>query len=83
MFENLQGKQIWHITAPAGVSLSQLKDIAMDKALAGQSILNYKDTDYGFSTAEKTEEGACEVLVPHKNGYKAGAYLHAILWKQV
>lgn len=74
LFENLEGKEIWHITAPAGVSLAQLKEMTMDKALSGAAVLNYKDQDYGFSTAETNEKVPCEVLMPQRNGYKASTY---------
>jgi hypothetical protein len=71
IFENLDGKQIWHITAPADVPLSQLKEVAMDKALAGGVILTRKGIDYGFVAGDKNEQGAREVLIPRQNGYKA------------
>ena len=72
LFENLQGKQIWHITAPAGVSLKDLKQLAMDHALEGKAVMRYKGTDYGFSKTDKSENSAREVLVPQKTGYKVG-----------
>lgn len=72
IFDNLEGKQIWHITAPANVSLEELKELAMDSVLNGEPILEHKGTSYGFSKAEQSEHGACEVLVPQRNGYKAG-----------
>ncbi|KAH3992853.1 hypothetical protein HBI56_199750 [Parastagonospora nodorum] len=71
IFDNLEGKQIWHITAPVGVSLNDLKEIAMDSALNGGAVLQHKGTSYGFSTSEEREHVSCEVMVPHKNGYKA------------
>ena len=74
MFDNLKGKQVWHITVPAGVSLKDLESIAMDKAMKGEPILSHKGTDYGFLTAEKSEDGPAEVLVPQKNGYSAGEF---------
>jgi hypothetical protein len=72
LFDNLEGKQIWHITVPAGVSLKDLQEIAMDKVKSGEAVLNYKGKSYGLATTEKSEEGAREVLIPQKNGYKAG-----------
>lgn len=72
IFSNLQGKQVWHITAPAGVSLKELASISMDKAMKGESVLSQKGANYGFSTTEKSEDGPREVLVPQKNGYSAG-----------
>ena len=74
IFSNLQGKQVWHITAPAGVSLKELASISMDKAMKGESILSHKDASFGFSTTEKSEDGPREVLVPQKNGYSAGKH---------
>ncbi|CAN9154510.1 unnamed protein product [Alternaria alternata] len=68
LFDNLEGKQVWHITAPAGVSLKDLSEIAMDKAMKGDAILSHKGTDYGFSQTEKSEDGTREVLLPRKNG---------------
>ncbi|EAT78147.2 hypothetical protein SNOG_14607 [Parastagonospora nodorum SN15] len=55
IFDNLEGKQIWHITAPVGVSLNDLKEIAMDSALNGGAVLQHKGTSYGFSTSEERE----------------------------
>ena len=74
IFNNLQGKQVWHITAPAGVSLKELENIAMERAMKGEPILQHKGTDYGFSTTEKSEDVPREVLVPQKNGYSAGGF---------
>jgi hypothetical protein len=68
LFDNLEGKQVWHITAPTGVSLKDLSELAMDKAMKGDAILSYKGTDYGFSQTEKSEDGTREVLLPRKNG---------------
>ncbi|KAF2707415.1 hypothetical protein K504DRAFT_458858 [Pleomassaria siparia CBS 279.74] len=70
MFDNLQEKQIWHFTAPADVSLASIKDIAMDKALQGEAVLNHKGIDYGFSAAEKSER-AHAVLIPRLRGFEA------------
>lgn len=71
-FESLEGKQIWHITAPAGMLLNEVKEIDMDRALNREAILQHKGTGYGFSRAEQSHDGACEVMVPNQNGYKAG-----------
>lgn len=75
IFDNLQGRQVWHITAPAGVSLKELESISMDKAMKGASILSQKGTDYGFSMTEKSEDGPREILLPQKNGYSAGTFV--------
>jgi len=71
IFENLGNKQIWHITAPAGISLKEMRQLAMDKVLDGQALLTYKGIDYGFSPTVQSEDLAQEVLVPGKTVYKA------------
>ena len=71
MFKNLQGKQIWHITAPEGVSLKDLKQLAMDKAKKGEAVLEHNGTSYGLAEAE-VGVGGREVMIPVANGYKAG-----------
>lgn len=72
LFDNLQGKQLWHITAPVGVSLKDLREMAMDSAMKGEAVLQHKGTSYGLWRPEQGEDGACEVMIPHQNGYKAG-----------
>jgi hypothetical protein len=75
VFDNLEGKQIWHITAPAGVSISDLKEMTMEHVDNGEAVLQHKGTSYGFSGTELSNGGgACKVLIPHKNGYKAGRW---------
>jgi hypothetical protein len=76
LFENLGGKQVWHITAPAGVSLADVKELAMEKVKSGEAVLNYKGTDYGFSQVDKSEGGIRQVFVPGKDGMKPGSFIH-------
>ncbi|KAH7401535.1 DNA-directed RNA polymerase I subunit RPA34.5-domain-containing protein [Pyrenochaeta sp. MPI-SDFR-AT-0127] len=70
LFDSLKGKQIWHMTAPNGVSLKDLKELTMDKALNGAVVLSHKGADYRFSQADKSEDGTREVLAPQADGYK-------------
>jgi hypothetical protein len=74
IFDNLAGKQVWHITAPADLSLKALKEIAMEQALRGESVVSYKGSHYGFSVAEKEEAGEREVVIPRPDGYRVGQY---------
>lgn len=71
IFDNLEGKQVWHITAPAGVSLKDLNKLSLDKVFSGQTILNHKGTDYGFAQTEKSIDNTREVIVPGKTGLQA------------
>jgi len=74
IFENLDGKQIWHITAPADVPLSSLREIAMDKVLEGDAMVSHKGIDYTFSTLEKDDQSR-SILIPNQRGFKAGQFV--------
>jgi hypothetical protein len=69
MFEDLKGKQIWHITAPAGVPMNKIREVALESALNGEPVLNHNNTDYGFSKGEPNETVSARVMVPGKDGY--------------
>ena len=71
---NLQGKQIWHIVAPAKVPMSALKDIAFNESLNGKSALNHKGISYRLQQSNETEHKDAKLLVPDErgNGMKAG-----------
>lgn len=71
IFKNLNGKQIWHITAPEGVSLRDLTEIAMDRAQNGEAVLSHKGTGYGLLPAEGAK-GEQTVMIPSQSGYKTG-----------
>lgn len=74
LLKNLQDKQIWHITAPAGVSLQSLKEMALDTAMNGETVLEYKGAGYGFCKKDKSEEDGRQILIPYNSGYKAGTH---------
>lgn len=48
LFENLQGKQIWHISAPDSVSIETIKKLDIQAALQGQPILTRDGVDYNM-----------------------------------
>jgi hypothetical protein len=51
---DLTGKQIWHISAPADVSLESLKTFPIRAALNGEPILNSNGTSYCFTKGPST-----------------------------
>ncbi|CRG85680.1 hypothetical protein PISL3812_02710 [Talaromyces islandicus] len=58
---NLDGKQVFHIAAPSFLPLSQVREIALDKALLGEPILSHKGVDYGLPTdQEGLQTGAAD-----------------------
>lgn len=72
MFEDLKGKEIWHITAPAGVPMSKIEEVVLEKALKGEPVLTHNNTNYAFSKGESNEAVSARIMVPSKDGYVAG-----------
>lgn len=68
---DLQGKQVWHITAPANLPISALADVALDSIQSGKPIMSHKGIDYVMSEDKGAQSGnATLVLLPEKDGYK-------------
>lgn len=62
--ENLEGKQIWHIKVPASVPINSIKEIPIQKVVSGESILSYKDADYGLVTEADVDGDEKVLLIP-------------------
>lgn len=56
LLSNLNGKQVIHITAPASLPLSKVKEISMSKIVKGQPILSYEGTNYGIPAESLNDE---------------------------
>ena len=68
---DLQGKQVWHITAPANLPISSLTEVALDSIQSGKPVLSHKGVDYVMSEDKGAQSGnATLVLLPEKDGYK-------------
>lgn len=65
---NLAGKQLWHISAPANVSVKDVKELSLAKIAKGESILNTGGVDYGLSKVDSVEQKIA-LLIPESNGY--------------
>ncbi|KAH0254681.1 hypothetical protein KCU91_g17879, partial [Aureobasidium melanogenum] len=64
----ISSKQIWHITAPSSVPLSQIKSVSLSAIQSHQTILSHNGTDYNL--AEEPTNNA-RVLLPSS---KSDAY---------
>jgi DNA-directed RNA polymerase I subunit RPA34.5 len=54
--EDLTGKQIWHITAPASVNIKDIKPFNIQDVRSGKPVFSKNGIDYGFLTGlHKTE----------------------------
>ncbi|RDW67981.1 hypothetical protein BP6252_09377 [Coleophoma cylindrospora] len=69
---NLEGKQIWYITAPASVPISAIEEVSLKAMKKGKPAVTHNGEDYGF--VEDTEDKTyTKILVPNgsEDGYKA------------
>jgi hypothetical protein len=57
LLSDLKGKQVFHITAPASLPFSKIKEVSMAKLMQGEPIITHEGVNYGipaeaFSEAE-------------------------------
>ncbi|KAJ5163701.1 uncharacterized protein N7500_005531 [Penicillium coprophilum] len=48
LLSNLNGKQILHLTAPASLPLSKVKEVCMAKIMQGEPIITHEGVNYGI-----------------------------------
>ena len=65
----LQGKQIWHITAPTHVPLSSLSSLALSSIHSGDTALTHRDTAYTLHPDPPVTGHTPAMLVPTPDGY--------------
>lgn len=70
LLANPSEKQIWHITAPSSVFLSQLKTVSLAAIQKQISVLSHNGTDYTLAE-EKESKTTKKLLVPSEKGYSA------------
>ncbi|KAL8772391.1 MAG: hypothetical protein Q9194_004609 [Teloschistes cf. exilis] len=63
--EYLRRKEIWHITVPACVPIDSIKEVPIDKFLAGRPIMSYKGSDYGLIPEDEANQIEKMLLVPY------------------
>lgn len=71
---NLQGKQIWYITAPASAPLSSIEELSLLDIKEHRKVLSHKGDNYGFFEDESEATAITKVLVPSSSddGYRSG-----------
>lgn len=67
---DLQGKQIWHITAPSGIPLSSLTELTLSSISAAEPVLSYEDMPYVLNEDHTVGADSTALLVPSKGGYQ-------------
>ena len=71
MFDKLEGKQVWYISAPTTMPVSEIESLDVANALKGAAVLNHKGISYKMSHA--SVEGATLLLPQGRNGEYASA----------
>ena len=70
---DLASKEIWHITAPVGLSLAEVKSLALGNVDGKQAVCTHNGMDYGIAE-EKQATGASNllgnkhILIPSEGG---------------
>jgi hypothetical protein len=69
IFDDLSGKQIWHISVPDGVSIESIKELDIAATIQGQPILSKNGINYNLHSVDAQDE---VVLLPQgsKLSYK-------------
>lgn len=65
---NLFGKEIWHITAPLSIPISQIQSVAFDAVQTGKPVLTHKNTDY-ILAEDTTGIDTAALFLPNPEGY--------------
>lgn len=74
---DLEGKQIWYITAPASVPLSSVRETSLANMQQGNVVLLHNENEYGFTQDSSEDITYTKVMVPNsaKDGYVASKYI--------
>lgn len=64
---NLQGKQIWHITAPETVPISLVKEVSTQNIGNGGPVLEYRGATYGLVPESDAEQASSRALLLPSN----------------
>lgn len=68
---NLEGKQIWHITAPSQLPIASVEEVSATSLKDGSSILSYEGSDYGLVPQTEKLEQTLLLPFPKENWYQS------------
>lgn len=57
LLSNLHGKQVFHVTAPAFLPFSKIKDISLAKVMQGEPVLTHEGINYGIPAESFNQHG--------------------------
>lgn len=72
--QNLAGKQVWYITAPASVPISAIKKVSLQDVSLGKPSVFLNGQDYGFVENKTEDRGHAKIMIPDKSSstYRLG-----------
>jgi hypothetical protein len=67
---NLDGKQIWYITAPSNIPVSTLNSFAKEALSSNRPALSFEDVDYTLSEDALSANDVTTIFLPTSEGYR-------------
>ncbi|KAF2835871.1 hypothetical protein M501DRAFT_305336 [Patellaria atrata CBS 101060] len=71
---DINGKQVWYITAPATVPIHMIKQVSLERVMKGEPVIEHNGVSYGFVPADQHEQATNRLLLPTDKGYKSARY---------
>lgn len=77
---NLEGKEIWYITAPASVPVSSIEDLSLQAIQERKVILSQNGDDYAFMADTSDTSESTKVMIPKSSdgGYHTGMHTYSV-----
>lgn len=73
---NLEGKEIWYITAPASVPLGSIEGLSLHGVKERKDVLSYNGDGFSFAPGASEAKASTKVMVPNTSdgGYHTGKH---------
>lgn len=82
---NLEGKEIWYITAPASVPIASVAEMSLRDAKLGKTVFSQDGNDYGFVQDPLDDKTYTKILLPSnsKDGYSIGKFIPRLIFPSI
>jgi hypothetical protein len=77
---NLEGKEIWYITAPVSVPLSSIEDMSLQAIQERKVVLSHDGDDYAVIADSSEANESTMVMLPKSSddGYHTGKHINPV-----
>jgi hypothetical protein len=78
---NLEGRQIWYITAPGSVPIASIQEASLAKIQKGEVVMLHNDKNYALVQDPSEDAAYTKVMVPNsaENDYRPGDYAQVVI----